>query len=85
MTTGKPVNPYRRPDKRKMFDAVVRCYINGALHFNGVERRGSSPRVAFWDGYHGLPANAGQDTSGDSFEAIYRRAGIEIAKAEGKS
>lgn len=53
-------NPFKRADRRKQFDAMVRDYEakNSALfHKHGGENQSNNIGNAFWRGYHGQAAH----------------------------
>ena len=68
-------------NRKDTIEKVKQIYRSGGFHTaDGQQRRGSSCRCAFWDGYNGDPANVG--IAPLSLDAAYRRAGIELAKEE---
>lgn len=67
MTASKIKNPFRNADRRKEFDAVVRCYYNkdkalfahtraGVIDPSGAVagRAGNSWSSTFWAGFDGM-------------------------------
>lgn len=49
---------YKTPSFQKMYEAMLAAAQNPAseLYYNGRPHRGAGHRVAFWDGYAGLPS-----------------------------
>ena len=49
---------YKDPALQRVYAAYVAFFYDqaGPLYAKGAERRGSSHRAAFWDGFHGVPS-----------------------------
>jgi hypothetical protein len=79
-------NPFKHPDRRRIFDTMIRCADNPSSEFyhKGQRRTGASHRCAFWAGAENVetgrmrPVWVGPD--GTMSYTCYR-AGQEWAKA----
>ena len=77
------MNKFKDKRKRAIYEAYVKKYNSGTYLFHkGEQYRGSSDRIAFWNGYNGLKAAYATYESPDNIAYPVYRAGQDCAKGK---